>query len=107
MQNFLAAFENKSVSTTQVAVRINNVKYMRVNYIDGDADSDENPCDILNLATKGGGATIAKTKMGYVFASFCEKEKVIMADGSNPNQNKGLCCKTVENCAKFLFASGF
>ena len=87
------AVNNLGASLTRAGLRINNEKYFLVGMPDG---------DFIYLKKQGGGACIAKTNTGIIFASWHETKTT----NTGVAQNPGLCNDRVESLAAYLKQNG-
>lgn len=87
------AVNNLGASLTRAGLRFNNEKYFLVGMPDG---------DFIYLKKQGGGACVAKTNTGIIFASWHESKETTTGIAQNP----GLCNDRVETLAGYLKQQG-
>ena len=92
-ENISDAFANKGDCTKAGGIRLNNIKYLMINF-----DTDKNS---MYLRRQKGGAVIAATNLAYIIATF-NAEKKMKKDGVEEYQNNGYCAKVVEELAEFF-----
>ena len=59
----------------------------------------------MYLKCNGGGATVAKSNLGFVVGTFDSKVKLTNFQGKEEQQNVALCNRAVEELQAFLLAN--
>ena len=89
---------NFFVTSSYCIITLAGKKYRVIHFLRWD--------NFIYLKIKEGGATVCKTKSGYVIGVYNNTQK-LRYDGKVYTQNIGVCNTIVENCANFLISQGY